>query len=266
MRTLCCIVLVTVFWFGGGAKLDAAPEALSFNERAVLTHLQKVSNGTLQIEWDEETKTPAKLSGMFSPPSRHSPEWIAYRFLQDTKRLYGLSNVKRSLRIKQTSRTADGGVNLELERHLFGTPVWGEGLTMVINQDGVLTQITGRITPHLERKLFGYPMRPTISSQQAIELAAMKHPDWNQVKTKTVTASLFYLPLANTPQLAYLVTYESLDGNHHHLFIHAITKRIMTEKNPFAIEGVLSLSFRSAYAHSSCVSNRCLNRASKNST
>ncbi len=139
--------------------------------KTALYQLEKINGGTLDLKWNTETNTPSKLTGNLSLPSKHSPEWIAYEFLNKYRKLYGLQQPSRDMKVIKVERHPDKTI-VHLQHLLFKTPVWEDWLVIEMNLDGGIRQIEGTIHPYLEKQLFNRPMIPAISEKQAIKKAA----------------------------------------------------------------------------------------------
>lgn len=229
---ICGMCIIFVAWGSVGLTF-AKEEDLSWKECAALRQVMRNSSGTMQVEWHRDIRTPTRISGRLTPPSRHSPEWIAYTFLQQTKELYGLKQPQKHMRIRSMKQNTDGGINLEMEHLIFDTPVWKEGLTFSITREGVLTEVTGRVTPSLRSKLFGYPIRPSYPAQEAIREAEQIVSTIPDTVLAASHARLYYLLQSQEPMLVYVVTLRSLDADGSRdwqVILHAVTRRIVAKK------------------------------------
>ncbi|WP_373228554.1 hypothetical protein [Cohnella sp.] len=196
--------------------------------QATLQQLKKNSGGTLEINWNNVTNTPFKLTGKLTLPSKHSPEWIAYEFLYKWRTLYGLQNPKRDMKVIEVERRHDI-INVRLQHLLFRTPVWEDWLVIEIRNDGVIQQIEGTIHPYLEKQLFNRPMHPAISKKQAIGIARAN------VQGELANApevETYYLSARSGTPLIYAVTLQHFRPDRRTtILIHSVTGRIIEHNN-----------------------------------
>lgn len=225
MPILLVCIFTALMLMGESAEPAFAQAELSRAEQVVLSQLMRQSKGTMEITWNEVTKTPLRVTGLLSAPSNHSIEWIAFSYLQKTKKLYGLADVKKSFRVKYTKVLANGTKRVELERLLFGVPVLKDNLMMDITAEGVLISVSGRITPFLEKKLYGYSMHPAYSASDAIRLATGQAAKSEPLSSARASCTLFYVIEDNLPVLAYVVSLTYPNGLTEEIIIHAVTKR-----------------------------------------
>lgn len=191
-----------------------------------LEQLSKKSNGTFEMLWNSDTNTPFKISGRLSQPSKHSPEWIAYEFLNNYKKLYGLRNPKQDTKAVSVERY-NGKTFVKLQHLLFGIPVLEDWLTIEINNEGIIERIEGTVHPYLEKRLFNRPMHPAVSKKQAIKIAKQMIHDELVTELKVET---YYM--ANRPgtPLIYAVTIQSrVQERPVTTLIHSLTGRIIEQ-------------------------------------
>lgn len=154
------------------SNITTTPIKLSKEARIALENLTKQSGGSsFKLEWDYEKQTPKSLMGQFSKPSKHSPEWITYEFLNNYKVIYGLKRPNVDLEIIKVDRTETNSKKVLLQRVIYQTPVCGELLTTEIDTDGVLRRVDGNLTPNVEELRLNRPMYPAITAKQAAEKA-----------------------------------------------------------------------------------------------
>lgn len=192
-----------------------------------LQQLKENSHGTLEIIWSTETNTPSMLAGRLSLPSKHSPEWIAYEFLNKWRTLYGLRDPNRDMKVSKVERHYEKTI-VKFQHLLFRTPVWEDWLVIEMNHEGVIERIEGTIHPNMEKQLFNRPMHPAISKKQAIEKA--KSMVQGELATEPEVGSYYLATRQGTP-LIYVVTL------HYHMperkittLIHSLTGRIIEQK------------------------------------
>lgn len=189
-----------------------------------LKQLDKYSGGTLETKWNPTINTPTTLTGALTPPSKHTPEWIALEFLTRWKAIYGLQNPKRDLKVDAVERF-DDRIAVHLRHHLFQTPVWEDKLVVVLNNVGVIEKIEGTIHPQLEKRLFNRPMHPAISKKQALNKAIERNQGELSIEPQV---EIYYLAARPGTPLVYVVTLESRKSDTKTTtIIHALSGRII---------------------------------------
>ncbi|SDX71952.1 hypothetical protein [Paenibacillus sp. CF384] len=171
-----------------------------------------LKNNEIAIHWNDKLGTPSLLQGSLSSPSGHSPQWIAYGFLNKLRSTYGLRDPKRDLQIVDLERTADLNTNLKLQQMLFNTPVYGATLTVRIDHSGIVRLVEGTIYPHLERTLFNRATHPVLSPKQAKQIALQHQTDKDAYVRQEPDVRLYYYPLRGGTQLIYEVTFQPADS------------------------------------------------------
>ncbi|MFC4769742.1 hypothetical protein [Effusibacillus consociatus] len=227
MRKSIVMGFLSALIFLGWCSQFAVAKELTGKERAVLQKLASESGGNLQIKWNEETNTPSYLSGQLSQPSKHSPEWIAYEFLDHVKSLYGMKNPNRTMKILKINRDENGS-QVHMQHLVFNTPVWGDELVVTIDQAGIIRSVNGRFSPNLEDRLFNRPMKAAFSPQVAIEKARSSF-DTKGTAAKEPTVEPYYLPTRNGTPLIYVVTlrFQEPEMGNWKIFVHSLTGKVI---------------------------------------
>jgi Zn-dependent metalloprotease len=210
MRNVVPLVLMLALILGpslAAAKPAHTPPEIPTKAKSAIHRLNHISNGDLEIEWNAVTGTPSKITGTLARPSSHSPEWIAYSFLQPTRALYGLSNPKRDLPVDRIEPRGSGSVRVHLKRTLYGLPVFGNSLAIDIDQRGVVRQVEGAIHPHLERRIFHRPAQPAVTESEAMITALQSMPQYNAAGILP-SIQLGYDPTRHGMPLVYAITFE----------------------------------------------------------
>ncbi|WP_274364348.1 hypothetical protein [Paenibacillus thermotolerans] len=206
-------VIVAASLFFTGLRFAAAMPELSPKADAALKRLHQTSGGTLSVRWNEASGTPYRMRGRLSGPSRHTPPWIAYSFMNEVRALYGIANPDRDLEITEIRQTSTGSVLVEMQRYLFGIPVLGNALTIEIDGEGVVRNVEGTIHPGLEKKKFYKPIKPAIKEKDAVRIALSCLPAGKPI-VGDPSVQLYYLPERNGTPLVYMVsaTVETEEG------------------------------------------------------
>ncbi|MCQ6560024.1 hypothetical protein [Paenibacillus mendelii] len=210
---------------------DAYAADLSPKARASLQRLMKESRSPLEVYWNDTMNTPSILKGELSRPSKHTPEWIAYKYLNKTKALYGIQFPNRDMKIIGVDRSHSGRIRVSLQHLLYRTPVWGDSMMIEIDDDGVIRQVQSRIHPYMEKKLFYRPMHASVSFKKAAAIAEDVFQK-REVAVEEMDIITYYLPTRPGTPLIYAVMVRNQDtGVETTLFIHAVTGRVI-DPNP----------------------------------
>ncbi|MBD3917498.1 hypothetical protein H8B09_01930 [Paenibacillus sp. PR3] len=180
------------------------------------------------IRMNEATGTPSLMTGTLSKPSKHSPGWIAYEFVIAHKKLYGLRNPKQNLVIVHATKSDAGESIVEFKHLLFGTPVWGDILTITIDSTGIVRRAEGTIHPKLEKRLFHRAHHAAVSPQQALSIA-MKQ-ELPVACTLQPEVQAYYNPRQPGVPLIYAVSLcDSGPHNPSYTLIHSLSGRVIAQ-------------------------------------
>ncbi len=236
MRVILMFTMIISAVFVPALHPSVAARDLSDQARSVLTKLSESSGGTLEVKWDENTGTPAVLAGRLSRPSKHTPQWIAYEFLNQTKTLYGLKNPNKDMEVVEVDQSSGSMIRVRFQRLLFGVPVWGDGLTIKMDKQGVITLVEGRIYPYLEKKLFNRQMHPSLSANKAAKVAMASVQGAGTIADEPKVES-YYLPTRPGTPLVYVVTlhFRAPEYGVRRIFVHGLTGRVIDQKTETVI-------------------------------
>ena len=105
-----------------------------------------------KIHVNENSKTPDFISGKLSAPSKNAAKDIVFEFLAQKQDVYKFShNPTSSFKVIKETRDGIGFTQLKLQQMYKGVPVFGAVITAHIDQDGVLTAVSGEVVPELEK-------------------------------------------------------------------------------------------------------------------
>jgi len=227
MRTMALFALAAAL-VSAPLLMGGAPAAPDRKAEAALRELERRSGGSLEVRWHAGTNTPAELKGALTRPSAHTPEWIAYEFLESVKPLYGLSRPRAQLQVTDVIRSSGGAAEVRLRRMLYGLPVWGDGLTVRIDARGVVREVRGRMRPHLERETFRLRKHAKVTEREALAAALDAAAKRGLVYDAVVVESC-YLPTEPGTPLVYAVRFrrESAGAETAVVFVHALTGRLI---------------------------------------
>lgn len=161
-------------------------------------------------------------TGTLSQPSKHTPVWIGYTFLEANKRHLGIRNPRQDLIVTDINETADQRTLVRFQRYIYRTPVWGDGLTFEIDREGVIRRVEGTVHADLELQLFHRPKHPAVSAGKA----GTKAGEW--LRSKGLSAKMgevqaYYLPDRPGVPLVYAVSV----GDEGYVLVHAMTGRVI---------------------------------------
>lgn len=223
-------VIVAASLLFAGPRFAAAMPDLSFKAETALKRLHETSGGTISIRWNEGAGTPYSIQGRLSMPSRHTPPWIAYSFMNEVRALYGIISPERDLKITQIRQTPTGSVLVGLQRYLFGTPVLGDSLMIEIGEDGVVRGVEGTIHPNLEKNKIHQSIKPAFTEKQAVRIALASLPSGHTIAGEP-SVQLYYLPARKGTPLVYMVsaTLEAKSGPDisRRIFVHSTMGHIV---------------------------------------
>lgn len=195
--------------------------------RRAMEQMNAESGGTLHIEWNAATKTPALLSGQLTKPSNHTPEWIAFEFLKKVKLVYGLKRVNENMKVTYVERERSDKTLVMMQRQLYGKPVCGDELIVEMDKSGVIRRVEGTIHADLEQKRLNRPMYPAISGDEAAAAASRYVDGLHRAEDANVQAC--YLPNREGVPLIYVVSFSRTEngGPASLIRIHSLTGRVI---------------------------------------
>lgn len=225
------LLLMGTLVFSSPAIALAASEEVPKDAKRALHRLKKESGDTLTVHWDPKANTPSLLAGNLSKPSEHSPQWIAYEFLNQNKAVYGLSNARTDMKATEVNRLSDDTIQVRLQHLLYKTPVWNDGLVVQMNERGVVLRVEGRIYRDLKKRTLNRPMHPSFSETKAVELA-LAASNMDKAKLGGFSVEMYYHPSIPGTPLIYAVNLRSADPDEpkQQILIHALSKRIIEQK------------------------------------
>ncbi|MFC4098168.1 hypothetical protein [Paenibacillus xanthanilyticus] len=143
--------------------------------------------------------------GALSKPSAHTPTWIAYTYLDQMRKPYGLRQPKKEMIVRRIARHETGGYTVHMEQQLHGRPVFGGELALRIDAEGVIRRVEGTVYPQLASRVF--KKFPALSVRRAEQKARASYKGAGQLRAQPVT-SLYYLPARAGVPLVYDFTFQ----------------------------------------------------------
>ncbi len=186
-----------------------------------------------KITWSKLHGTPEFISGQLTQPSTEKAEGVVFKYLNKNKEKFkfGESDSKQSFQVISIEKDKLGYTFLRLQQVYKGIPVFGSTQTAHVNQDGVLTSISGAAVPNLDKhdKL---KLDKKINKNDAIKNAQADlgfEPEYE----KNPKADLVVYYHDDEARYAYLVNLNFLypePGNWNY-FIDAVTGDIINKYN-----------------------------------
>lgn len=210
---------------GTDLRAGAAEASIPKEAQRAAQQLSSVKGQPVVVVWNPETGTPGRIEGALSKPSGHSPEWIAYGFLERAKGLYGLRRVRQDVEVLHVDRGEPDLVRVLVQRRLYGKAVCGDTLTLDIDKSGVLLRAEGTFHSGLERKRLNRPMYPALSAGEAAASAARK-AKLVGVEVETEVEAC-YLPEREGVPLVYSVRLKDPAGTVSRFTVHSMTGRVL---------------------------------------
>ena len=221
------LLILTLSWMH-----PTIEDVLEYSERLkparrAMERMNAESGGTLQIEWNAATKTPALLSGQLTKPSNHTPEWISFEFLNRLKLVYGLKRVDEHMKVTYVERGRSDKTIVFMQRQLYGKPVCGDELIVELDKSGVIRRVEGTIHADLEQKRLNRPMYPAISGHEAAAVASRYVHGLHRAEEANVQAC--YLPNREGVPLIYVVSFNRTEngGPASLIRVHSLTRRVI---------------------------------------
>jgi Zn-dependent metalloprotease len=210
-----------------GRELERAAATAPGLDRKAKAALDRLGGGTEEIvvRWHEKPATPALLDGTIAGPSAHSPEWIAYTFLDNAKELYGIAKPRRDMQVADVRRFPDGGSEVRFRHLLYGTPVRGDELVVRIGSDGSISRVEGRVYPRLEKATFHRRIHAALTPTEAAAVATT-FAEAVGVPPLRPQVALYYEPTQRGTPLVYAVSFGG-DGVEAVVLVHALTGRVI---------------------------------------
>ena len=103
---------------------------------------------------NKETGTPSFVSGKLTKASSQNPNDVLFDYLNDQKSLYKFSgsSAEDAFEVMSKEKDALGFTVFRLQQLHEGTPVYGSTQTAHVDEDGVLTAVSGTVIPDIGSK------------------------------------------------------------------------------------------------------------------
>ncbi|WP_409290382.1 M4 family metallopeptidase [Peribacillus sp. SCS-37] len=145
-----------------GLMVSVLPQGDAFAAKNVLS----------QEKFNKEKDSLEFRSGNLTKASRLGAEEIVFNYLDQNKQSYKLGKkaAKDSFIINKKSKDELGNTVVKLQQTFGGVPVFGSTQAAVINEEGVLTVLSGTVAADLDEKLAG-KVKNGIKAKEAVKIA-----------------------------------------------------------------------------------------------
>ncbi|MFX3675391.1 MAG: M4 family metallopeptidase [Paenisporosarcina sp.] len=104
------------------------------------------------VHVNQKSKAPDFISGKLTDPSNKVAKEIVFNYLAQKQGLYKFSNEPfTSFKVLSESKDELGFTQLKLQQIYKGVPVFGSIITAHIDENGVLTAVSGEVAPELDK-------------------------------------------------------------------------------------------------------------------
>jgi len=117
--------------------------------KLLMNQFNKKYHNQFKIRWNENTGTPSSIIGHKISKYRGSAFEIAKAFLIDEKRMLGISDVERDVKLEKTNISKRGGKRLLFVQRYNGIPVLNSGYLIAVNTNGEIYYISGDYYPEI---------------------------------------------------------------------------------------------------------------------
>lgn len=105
------------------------------------------------VHVNQKSKAPDFISGKLTAPSNKAAKEVVFNYLAQKQGLYKFSNEPfSSFKVLSESKDELGFTQLKLQQIYKGVPVFGSVVTAHVDQNGVLTAVSGEVAPELDKK------------------------------------------------------------------------------------------------------------------
>lgn len=127
--------------------------SLALSATAVSANTSQVKETAEKVHVNKETKTPDFIAGKLTAPSNKSAKEIVFTYLEQKEEAYKIGkNGSSNFKIVSQKKDDLGFTKLKLQQVFKGVPVFGSVINAHVDQDGVLTSVSGNLAPELYDK------------------------------------------------------------------------------------------------------------------
>lgn len=192
-----------------------------------------------EIQWNQTYQVPQFVAGKLTAPSQKAAKDVVYNYLKSKQAVFKFSGEPSVNFVLQEEQKDDLGFTvLKFQQVLKGVPVYGGVITAHVDQEGVLTALSGTALPELDKKdaLKGSSKVNKKDAQAIAEKDLENKLGTTPVYEKSPQSTLVVYAMDTEPRFAYEVTMEFLDpspGNYVY-FVDAITGEVINSFNKMA--------------------------------
>ncbi|MBO9128845.1 M4 family metallopeptidase [Bacillus sp. 165] len=184
-------------------------------------------------KYNEVIGSPEFVSGALTKPSSKSAEAIVFGYFNQNKKEYNLGDrsAEQSFTVKSKVKDTFGSTVVRLQQVFNGFPVWGSTQVAHVDADGILTVVSGTVSPGLDKK-DKLNFLKKITEKQAIAKAE-KDLGYKPQYEKEPTAKVHVYTYGDEATYAYVVNLNFLSpepGNYYY-FIEAETGKVLNKFN-----------------------------------
>ena len=127
--------------------------AVALSATIAPVHAAPTSANSEKVHVNAKSKAPDFISGKLTSPSKKAAEDIVYNYLAEKQELYKYGKDPfTSFKVIEENKDDLGFTYLKFQQVYQGVPVFGSVITAHVNQDGVLTAVSGEVAPELNKK------------------------------------------------------------------------------------------------------------------
>lgn len=189
-----------------------------------------------KVNFNSQMGTPQFISGQLTKASSKAPETVVFDYLTEKQKTFKFKgNSTLSFKVIDKQKDDVGFTYLRIQQVYKGTPVYGSVLTAHVNEEGVLTALSGAPAANLDEKQ-NLKQTKKLSKKEAVSTAEKdlikavgSKPDYEYAPKSD---SVIYVKDGEA-HYAYLVNYNFLapePGNWNY-FVDAVTGDILGKVN-----------------------------------
>ncbi len=127
--------------------------SLALSATAVSANTSQVKETAEKVHVNKETNTPDFIAGKLTAPSTKPAKEIVFTYLEQKEEAYKIGkNGSSNFKIVSQKKDDLGFTKLKLQQVFKGVPVFGSVINAHVDQDGVLTSVSGNLAPELYDK------------------------------------------------------------------------------------------------------------------
>ncbi|WP_282019800.1 M4 family metallopeptidase [Planomicrobium okeanokoites] len=146
--------------------------SLALSATAVSANNAPGQNASEKVHVNKETQTPDFISGKLTAPSNKPVKEIVFTYLEQKEEAYKIGkNGASNFKIVSQKKDDLGFTKLKLQQVFKGVPVFGSVINAHVDENGVLTSVSGNLAPELYDKQ-SLKKGATVKADAALKTAA----------------------------------------------------------------------------------------------